>query len=172
MERVRTGGVRAYYRHSGARCCSSGWRAHVLPAKPCHAHFFAEGSRQGHFFGFALYLDLSRDARPLPRGLTGHVAHPLRSILHRGLPGALLCAALGKPGRSFTRVTALAQERPRRLVIGHVLLRGHARNGAADHVWERMKDELRGRLSVESETLSGRLDPTSSPANPEVRSPR
>ena len=23
--------------------------------------------------------------------------------------------------------------RPRRLVIGHVLLRGHARNGAADH---------------------------------------
>ena len=25
-------------------------------------------------------------------------------------------------------------ERPRRLVIGHVLLRGHARNGAADHV--------------------------------------
>jgi len=32
-----------------------------------------------------LYLDRSRDARPLPRGLTGHVAHPLRSILHRGL---------------------------------------------------------------------------------------
>ncbi len=28
--------------------------------------------------------------------------------------------------------TALAHERPRRLVIGHVLLRGHARNGAAD----------------------------------------
>jgi hypothetical protein len=37
--------------------------------------------RQGYFFGFALYLDLSRDARPLPRGLTGHVAHPKRSIL-------------------------------------------------------------------------------------------
>ena len=47
----------------------------------------------------ALYLDRSRDARPLPRGFTGHVAHPLRSILHRGLPGALLCTALGKPGR-------------------------------------------------------------------------
>src|SRR5205807_8056385 len=29
---------------------------------------------------------------------------------------------------------SLAQERPRRLVIGHVLLHGHARNGAADHV--------------------------------------
>ena len=25
----------------------------------------------------ALYLDRSRDARPLPRGLTAHVAHPL-----------------------------------------------------------------------------------------------
>jgi hypothetical protein len=28
---------------------------------------------------------------------------------------------------------SLAEERPRRLVIGHVLLRGHARNGAAGH---------------------------------------
>ena len=77
----------------------------MLLAKRCHAHFFAEASRQGHFFLrfrlelHALYLDRSRDARPLPRGLTGHVAHPLRSILHRGLLGALLCAALGKPGR-------------------------------------------------------------------------
>jgi hypothetical protein len=51
---------------------------------------FAEGSRHYYFFGFALYLDRSRDARPLPPGLTGHVAHPLRSILHRGLPGARL----------------------------------------------------------------------------------
>src|SRR5581483_8519678 len=69
--------------------------------------------------------------------------------LHRGL----LCATLGKPGRltsqavtgkpgrglavvsrSFTRVTALAHERPGRLVIGHVLLRRHASNGAASHV--------------------------------------
>jgi len=38
-------------------------------------------------------------------------------------PGALLCAAL-----------SLAEERPRRPVVGHVLLHGHARNGAADHV--------------------------------------
>src|SRR5467141_1002210 len=44
-------------------------------------------------------------------------------LLHRELLGALLCAAL-----------SLAHERPRRLVIGHVLLGGHARNGAADHV--------------------------------------
>jgi hypothetical protein len=41
---------------------------------------FAEGSRQGLFFRFALYLDRSRDAQPLPRALTGHVAHPLRCI--------------------------------------------------------------------------------------------
>jgi len=82
--------------------------SHLTEEKP-------EDSRQDHFFGFALYLDRSRDARPLPRGLTGHVAHPLRSILHRGLPGA--AAAL-----------CLAQERPRRLVISHVFLRGHARN--------------------------------------------
>ena len=36
-------------------------------------------------------------------------------LLHRGLPGALLCAAL-------------SLERLRRLVIGHVLRCGHARN--------------------------------------------
>jgi hypothetical protein len=29
-------------------------RAHVLLAKPCHA-LFAEGSCQGHFFGFAFF---------------------------------------------------------------------------------------------------------------------
>jgi hypothetical protein len=28
----------------------------------------------------ALYLGCSRSARPLPRGCTGHVAHPIRSI--------------------------------------------------------------------------------------------
>jgi hypothetical protein len=75
-----------------------------------------EGSRQGHLFGFALYLARSRDARPLPRGLTGHAAHPLRSILHR----ALLCAAvpLANPF-----AVPLVQERPCRLVIGHLLPR-------------------------------------------------
>src|SRR5438552_15104959 len=88
--------------------------------------------------------------RPLPRALAAsHVTYFWRSLvmvtfrrrqspgsllwfrlLHRGLPGALLCAALGKPGRSSTRVTALAHERPRRAVIGHVLLRGHAQRCA------------------------------------------
>src|SRR5205823_1761411 len=59
-------------------------------------------------------------------------------ILHRGLVNALLCAAapLANPPCS-RRISEfgvfLAQERPRRPVIGHVLLRGHARNGAADH---------------------------------------
>ena len=42
----------------------------------------------------------------------------------RQSPGSLL----------WFRLLSLAQERPRRLVIGHVLLRRHARNGAADHV--------------------------------------
>jgi len=30
-----------------------------------------------------LYLGCSRSARPLPRGFTGHVAHPVRSILRK-----------------------------------------------------------------------------------------
>jgi hypothetical protein len=53
-------------------------------------------------------------------------------ILHRGLLGALLCAAapLANPPCS-RRISefgvSLAHERPRRPVIGHVLLRGHAR---------------------------------------------
>jgi len=52
-------------------------------------------------------------------------------ILHRGLLGALFCAAasLANPFG-----VSLAHERPRRTVIGHVLLHGHTRNGAADHV--------------------------------------
>src|SRR5438874_4250899 len=73
-----------------------------------HASPFAEGSRQGHFFGFAFF--------------TADFLAPFFTLLFE------------KPGRSFTRVTALAHERPRSLVIGHVLLRGHARNGAADDV--------------------------------------
>jgi len=32
-----------------------------------------------------LYLGCSRRARPLPRGLTGHVAHPIRSIREQGI---------------------------------------------------------------------------------------
>jgi len=37
----------------------------------------------------------------------------------------------------------LPKKRPRGPVIGHVLLYGHARNGAADRIWERMKEELK-----------------------------
>ena len=33
-----------------------------------------------------LYLGCSRSVRPLPRGFTGHVAHPSRSIETRSLP--------------------------------------------------------------------------------------
>jgi len=35
-----------------------------------------------------LYLGSSRCARPLPRGITGHVAHPIRSIVSQLLPAA------------------------------------------------------------------------------------
>ncbi len=60
-------------------------------------------------------------------------------ILHRGLLGALLCAAL-----------SLAQERPRRPVIGHVLLRGHARNGAADYVERQVLQRFEADAALES----------------------
>jgi len=72
---------------------------------PGEAFLFAEGSRKWLLFGFRL--------------------------LRHGLLGALLCAAAALANPSGV---SLAQERPRRLVIGHVLLHGHARNGAADHV--------------------------------------
>jgi len=37
-----------------------------------------------------LYLGSSRCARPLPRGVTGHVAHPVRSIETRSFPNSLV----------------------------------------------------------------------------------
>jgi hypothetical protein len=60
-------------------------------------------------------------------------------LLHRGLLGALLCAAL-----------SLAHERPRRLVIGHVLLHGHARYGAADHVESQVLQRFEANATLES----------------------
>src|SRR5438552_1903101 len=36
-----------------------------------------------HFFNADLYVGSARCAPPLPRGCTGHVAHPFRSILWR-----------------------------------------------------------------------------------------
>ena len=44
-----------------------------------------------------LYLGCARSARPLPRGFTGHVAHPIRSIETRSLPTLSRCYP-----RSFT----------------------------------------------------------------------
>ncbi len=63
-------------------------------------------------------------------------------LLHRGLLGAFLCAAasLENPLKARPLLhpryggVSLAHERPRRSVIGHVLLHGDARNGAADYV--------------------------------------
>src|SRR6266550_2368428 len=67
----------------------------------------------GHFFGFAFFA--------------------------ADLPGTLFCAAapLANPPCS-RRISefgvSLAHERSRRSVIGHVLLHGHTRHGAADYV--------------------------------------
>ena len=43
-------------------------------------HLCRTASRWLHSQLAPLYLGCSRRARPLPRGLTGHVAHPIRSI--------------------------------------------------------------------------------------------
>ncbi|HEY3150852.1 MAG TPA: metalloregulator ArsR/SmtB family transcription factor [Candidatus Binatia bacterium] len=61
--------------------------------------------KEGHFFGFAFF--------------TADFLAPFFALL---------------PPLANPFGVSLAQERPRRPVIGHVLLRGHARNGAADHV--------------------------------------
>ncbi len=45
---------------------------------------------------------------------------------------------------------ALARERPRLLGIGHVLLRGHARNGAADHVESQVLQRFEADATLES----------------------
>ena len=62
----------------------------------------------------------------------GTESHLLRSALslHRVFSWRLLCAAASAADPFCVSV---AQERPRRLVIGHVLLHGHARNCVADH---------------------------------------
>src|SRR4029077_3665655 len=63
-------------------------------------------------------------------------------LLHRGLLSAVLCAALGKPGRglavvsrSFTRVTAFAHERPLKIKVDPAFARGYG--SARDHARER-----------------------------------
>ena len=54
-------------------------------------------------------LGCSRRARPLPRGFTGHVAHPIRSIETRSLP--TLTHVL--PPTSTSRFAHLCRSRPR-----------------------------------------------------------
>ena len=96
-----------------------------------------------------LILNRSRDARPLPRGFTGHVAHPLRSILHRGLHPLF-----------FELLFPLPTERPCRLVISHVLLRGHARNDAAGPVFTKTQSPASlGRFTNGSRPPAVKLAP-------------
>src|SRR3984893_9667596 len=53
-----------------------------------------------------LYLGSSRCARPLPRGVTGLVAHPIRSIVSRQLP---LRYQRGDFGQRLARSASLAR---------------------------------------------------------------
>jgi hypothetical protein len=58
-----------------------------------------------------LYLGCSRSARPLPRGFTGHVARPNRSIETRSLPTLT---------RSYPRRFTFYVARPNRSIREHV----------------------------------------------------
>ena len=64
---------------------------------------------RGHFFGFAF--------------LTADFLAPFLALLLKCPAVCFRNPLRESPGRSFTRVTALAHGRPRRLVIGHVLWR-------------------------------------------------
>src|SRR4029450_95271 len=48
-----------------------------------------------------LYLGSSRCARPLPRGVTGHVAQPVRSIEIRSSPNSLIATLATLPSTSL-----------------------------------------------------------------------
>src|SRR5438477_3054618 len=58
-------------------------RSIEIRSLPTLAHCFPRGpAGVGSLIPFTpLYLSSSRCARPLPRGITGHVAHPTRSIV-------------------------------------------------------------------------------------------
>jgi len=63
-------------------------RSIEIRSLPTLAHCFPRGpAGVGSLIPFTpLYLSSSRCARPLPRGITGHVAHPTRSIVSQQLP--------------------------------------------------------------------------------------
>jgi hypothetical protein len=70
--------------------------AHKTLFRGLISHHCIDGSRTKG----GLYLGSSRCARPLPRGVTGHVAHSIRSIVSRQLP---LRYQSGDFGQRFAR---------------------------------------------------------------------
>jgi hypothetical protein len=56
-----------------------------------------------------LYLGSSRCARPLPRGVTGHVAHPSRFIVSRQLPLRSTATLTALPAMSLAPVAPFAE---------------------------------------------------------------
>ena len=78
-----------------------------------------------------MYLGTSRSARPLPRGVTGHVAHPSRSI-HQDY---------GEPRRTAVAQGYGVASRGRRRLFGHFrnILIFVFLDENAEHVHERSK---------------------------------
>ena len=81
----------------------------AIPAAPLKTRSLPPLTRSYHrrftlILSVPLYLGSSRCARPLPRGVTGHVAHPVRSI--RELVS--LMRSLGRPSVAVTILTVAA----------------------------------------------------------------
>ncbi len=57
-----------------------------------------------------LYLGTSRRTRPLPRGVAGHVAHPIRSILISDERKAFVIPAVNDLDRKIIRRAAAATD--------------------------------------------------------------
>src|SRR6266568_8641810 len=76
--------------------------SHLIPFAPFSFQFFCFEIRfirviRGCSAFQLLYLGCSRSARPLPRGCTGHVAHPVRSIQFSALSSQLLNTSTSQP---------------------------------------------------------------------------
>jgi hypothetical protein len=79
-----------------------------------------------------LYLGCSRSARPLPRGLTGHVTHPIRSIVSRLLPQRSTPTSwLDRPCHSSDSLPLISRDKRAKVgPMGHNKARDNARKRA------------------------------------------
>ena len=80
--------------------CRASRALHCISAAPAALDRYLAALPAMSLIPFApLYLGCARSARPLPRGFTGHVAHPIRSIL---LPSSFLLLTFPAAVGSFT----------------------------------------------------------------------